>query len=207
MKNTGIPYEKLTQEIFQEILSHDSIDTVRIEQNVILQGKTVEHQIDVYWEFIIGGITYRTVVQAKDWNSAVSQGELLKFKAVIDDLPNQPRGVFVTRKGYQFGAKEFAKANGIILYELREPSEEDWEGKMRRLNMNFSMAIPDTETTIVPDYEWIKEERQRLKIEENEEVQIVIQGTTDNIKLYDEYGHVKGTIQSTVNKLIPLGGE
>src|SRR5208282_2707135 len=42
------------------------------------------------------------------------------FKCVLDDLPNQPRGIFVTRSGYQQGAKDFAAAQGIILYELDE---------------------------------------------------------------------------------------
>jgi len=36
-------------------------------------------------------------------------------------LPNQPRGIFVTRTGYQQGATDFAAVQGIILYELDEP--------------------------------------------------------------------------------------
>jgi hypothetical protein len=39
---------------------------------------------------------------------------------VLEDLPGQPRGIFVTRNGYQSGAKEWAMAHGILLYELRE---------------------------------------------------------------------------------------
>jgi hypothetical protein len=56
-------------------------------------------------------------------------------------LPNQPRGVFVTRTGYQQGAKDFAAAQGIILYELDEPPKKD-------LNMaaeirSFKVPAPD----------------------------------------------------------------
>lgn len=59
------------------------------------------YQLDVCWEFERGGIKYATVVQAKDWTTrAVDQGELFKFKTVLDDLPGQPRGVFVTRTRY-----------------------------------------------------------------------------------------------------------
>jgi hypothetical protein len=47
----------------------------------------------------------------------------LEFKGVLDDLPGQPRGAFVTRTGYQRGAKDFAAAHGIILYELGEPAK------------------------------------------------------------------------------------
>ncbi len=91
--NTGIPYELITQQIFQEILAQDSVVTIEVMHNITLQGKTLSHQIDVFWEFEMGGIRYTTVVQAKDWSTAIDQGELLKFRAVLDDLPGQPRGI------------------------------------------------------------------------------------------------------------------
>lgn len=118
--NTGIPYELITQQIFQEILDQDSVRTVKVKHNVTLRGKTISHQLDIFWEFDLAGIRYATVVQAKDWSTDVDQGELLKFKAVLDDLPGQPRGIVVTRTGYQRGAGEYARANGILLYQLTE---------------------------------------------------------------------------------------
>jgi hypothetical protein len=69
------------------------------------------------------GIAYETVVQAKDWKNPVKKGQLIEFKGVLDDLPGQPRGVFVTRTGCQRAAKDFAAAHGIILYELGEPAK------------------------------------------------------------------------------------
>jgi hypothetical protein len=117
-KNTGIPYERLVQGIFQVLHDQEGVATIAVEQNKTLQGKISTHQIDVYWRFQTGGIEYEAIVQAKDWRSAVKQGDLFHFKCVVDDLPNQPRGIFVTRTGYQQCAKEFAAAQGIILYEL-----------------------------------------------------------------------------------------
>lgn len=104
-KNTGIPYEILTQSIFQAIQDQSEIKNIKVQHNVELPGRILRHQIDVYWEYEIGGILYRTVVQTKDWEQAVSQGPLLQFKGVLDDLPGQPRGIFVTRTGYQSGAR------------------------------------------------------------------------------------------------------
>ena len=120
-KNTGIHYEQLVRGIFQAIHDQEEVGTITVEQNKILQGKISNHQIDVYWKFQKAGIEHEVIVQAKDWWSAVKQGNLFHFKCVLDDLPNQPRGVFVTRTGYQQGAKDFAAAQGIILYELDEP--------------------------------------------------------------------------------------
>jgi len=108
----------ITQQIFQKILDQCSVRTVEVKHNVTLQGKTLVHQIDVFWEFELGGIRYITVVQAKNWGTTVDQGKLLLFRAVLDDLPGQPRGIVVTRTGYQRGATEFARANGILVYKL-----------------------------------------------------------------------------------------
>src|ERR1039458_1675138 len=111
---TGRSYENLAQVIFQ------SITRQNVERNVILRGKTISHQIDIYWKFEVGGVQYETIVEAKDWNKPVDQSQLLAFKAILDDLPGQPKGIFVTRNGYQAGAEEFAIAQGILIYELKE---------------------------------------------------------------------------------------
>jgi hypothetical protein len=117
MKNegdkTGKSYEVLTQAIFQLILDQEEegVSNVRVKHNVKLKGKTATHQIDVYWKFERAGQTYETIVQAKGLSSPVEQGELFKFHCVIADLPGQPKGIFVTRSGYQSGAEKYAKRN------------------------------------------------------------------------------------------------
>ncbi len=119
-KNTGLSYEILVQGIFQAIIDQDEVANLLVERDKTLQGKTTPHQIDVYWKFEKAGITYENIVQAKDWQSPVKLGQLMEFKGVLDDLPGQPRGIFVTRSGYQKSAKTVAIKNGIILYELDE---------------------------------------------------------------------------------------
>jgi len=164
MTNTGIPYEQLAQGIFQQILQLDGVANVKVQHNVTLEGKSVNgdgkratHQIDVYWEFELGGILYKTAIQAKDWGSNLNQGEVLKFKAVLDDLPGQPRGIIVTRTGYQSGAQQVAESNGIELYELRKPEPKDLTGRLLKIGINFSVFTPSIEITAVEaDTEWLK---------------------------------------------------
>lgn len=182
-KNTGIPYENLAQKVFNEIVNQDSVKTINVEHNVTKQGKTTSHQIDVYWEFEVGGIKYCSIVQAKDWTTAVKQGEILQFKAVLDDLPGQPRGVFVTKSRYQKGALDVANANGILLYVLREPIEADWEGKIKKVVINLHAFVPRTENLkVIPDLEWAKRELQNKEIEKE---QINASGMDDEIFIYD----------------------
>lgn len=204
MKNTGISYETLTKYIFQEILEQDQVKTIQVQHDVTIQGKTILHQIDVYWEFEVGGIKYITIVQAKDWQYPVNQGELLKFKGILDDLPGQPKGIFVTRTGYQSGAKEFAERNGIILYELREPTQEDWEGRVKTIIIDLIAFVSNSSNTKpAPDNEWIKKERQSLNISDKELIKIQISGLTNEIKLYNEQGIEIGTIEDIVKSFYP----
>ena len=125
MKNTGLEYEVIVQSIFQEIHNQEAVKNISVQRDVSLFGKSsVSHQIDVFWEFEHAGIRYQTVVQAKDWTSSVKKEQVLTFKAVLDDLPKQPRGIIVTSKGFQSGAKTFADSHGIELFQLKEEGEE-----------------------------------------------------------------------------------
>jgi hypothetical protein len=118
-------YEQLVQAIFQQLHDHDGLGDVIVEHDVVKQGKTTDHQIDVYWEFTKGGVSHRVIVQAKNWSRPVDKGEVLKFEGVLNDLPGQPRGIMVAANGYQSGAREAAAARGIAIYELnpKPPSE------------------------------------------------------------------------------------
>jgi hypothetical protein len=201
--NTGIPYEKLTQHIFNQIVNQNLVPTIKVEHDVLLQGKSsATHQIDVYWELKIGGIKHSVVVQAKDWRTQrVNQGELFKFKCVLDDLPDQPRGVFVTRTGYQSGARKFAEHHRIYLYELRELTDADWEGAIKIINYTLIMFVPHYDgVTLIQDIEWINKERERLQMLEGAaEIEI-----PNDVTFYDENDQEIGTVQSVVASLAPL---
>jgi hypothetical protein len=122
--NTGIPYELLVRSIFQEILDQDKAKTIRVRHNTSVMGKLSKHQIDVLWTFSLGGIAYTTIVQGKDWHSKIKKEHVSAFHDVLEDIPGQPRGVLVTRCGFQSGAKSLADKHGIKLYLLhdRRPS-------------------------------------------------------------------------------------
>jgi hypothetical protein len=64
-------------------------------------------------------VEHQVIVQTKNWNKPIDQVHLLAFKAILDDLPGQPRGIVVTGNGFQQGARDFGLANGILLYELK----------------------------------------------------------------------------------------
>lgn len=163
--NTGKPYERLTRRVFEALLAQQSVKNLRVEHDIKLQGITNEHQIDVYWEFETGGITYRTVVECKDWNDPVDQGTLFALHSVLQQLPGQPRGVVVARSGFQEGAERFAKAHGIVLYELRAPRNEDWAGFITAVEIKGELLVPKLHgIEFKQDEEWLTKEMQRCGI-------------------------------------------
>lgn len=192
-KNTGKLYEILTQKIFQELSNQSYVKNIDVKHNVILVGQSSKHQIDVFWEFEVSGVSYKTVVQTKDWTDNVKQEQLFAFKAVLDDIPGQPRGVFVTRTGYQQGALEYAQKHGIDVYVLREPQNQDYENQISSLIISSHISKTDVKIiAIKPDVDWMKNELLRYQVpRENYPSNIKI---TNYEMLYDENGLELGTI-------------
>lgn len=169
-----------------------------------MQGRDAVHQIDVLWEFEVGGFKYTTVIQAKDWiTQKVDQGKLLQFKCVLADLPNQPRGLVVARKGFQSGAIEFAKKNGILIYELREPNEADWNGRMRTFNIKANEYTPNfTDIKLIQDTDWNVQELLRLNRLPKEAPKIDV---SDDLIFQDMNGVEVTTALILFNSLVPEG--
>jgi Restriction endonuclease len=119
MKKRDRQYEQVTRAIYQQILNLEMAQTVSVNHDVSVEGLTTRHQIDVYWEFKLGGVQHRVLVQAKNWNTRVSKGAVLTFKGVLNDIPGTV-GIMVTSKGYQKGALEVAAGYGITVCLLKE---------------------------------------------------------------------------------------
>jgi Restriction endonuclease len=204
-KNTGKPYESLAQQVFNEIANQDAVKTIQVQRDVVLQGLRTQHQIDVYWEFEFGGISYCNVVEAKDWGRPVDQGEVIQFKGVLDDLPNQPRGIFVTRTGFQSGAIEFAKKEGIILYELREPTDADWEGRVKGFLVHIHAPVPNYENVFpVVDKDWVDSELTRRSLSKDNLPDSTINFDFDG-KLYAEDGSEMLLTERLLASFFPTG--
>lgn len=124
VKNSGKVFEKLTQEVYQSFCDFEyqenGFKRINVQHNVKIKGKSgAIHQIDVYWEFSLAGVCYKTLVEVKDWKNPVEKEQILSLKSKIDDI-NNASGIFVSRSGFQEGAKIYANYNGIKLMEINE---------------------------------------------------------------------------------------
>jgi hypothetical protein len=185
--NDNTEYEKFTQEIYQSLIDAQGINSIKVEHDIKIEGRSGQrHQIDVYWEYQIAGITHKVAIECKNYNKVVSVGKVRDFYGVLADIGNI-NGIMVSKKGYQRGSKEYAKHYGINLKELREPKDEDWEGKIKTIVVNMVMIMPQIKSrVIVVDEEWV---RKNIKLPESGEFRYSIRGMADEFWVVDNKGN------------------
>ncbi|WP_045609246.1 restriction endonuclease [Vibrio vulnificus] len=106
-------YEDLVSRLLKNELP---IDT-EIEQLKVFQGKDTSHVIDISYNLKIAGVNYLNVVECKLWSRKVGKREMQAFHSTIKDI-GANKGIFVTSIGFQSGAIEIAKKNGIALVKV-----------------------------------------------------------------------------------------
>ncbi|MBR4660713.1 MAG: restriction endonuclease [Bacteroidales bacterium] len=150
--NRNTEFERFVQRVFQKLACNDLLKPSRVEHNVKLKGKSgCEHQIDVYWEYEKDGNTHRVAIECKNYKTHVPIGKMRDFFGVLKDL-NNVRGILVSSKGYQEGAKKFADFYGIALKELRRPG---WNESIGSITTTVHADIRNTLFLI--DEGWIAE--------------------------------------------------
>lgn len=127
--NTGKQYEKLVQVIQQCLLNTDKFldgKTIKVElDKKLVNNAGVTRQFDVYFEFEAGGHLYRTVIECKDYASAVKAEKIDAFLGKTAGIPGLNL-IYATRTGYQSGAVAIARANNVRLLVIDEAGKGDW---------------------------------------------------------------------------------
>ncbi len=197
MTNENTEYEKLAQEIYQAISYAEAVKNINVQHNVKLPGKSgCNHQIDVYWEFEMMGIKHCVAIECKNYSSEVSVGKVRDFFGVLHDVGNT-KGIFVTKVGYQSGAEKFANHYGIVLKELRFPTEKDWEGRVKNIVLTINALFIDIkERSFDVDIDWLLA---NSNFKEGD--QISFGGMADKLKIVDSSGKVISTLHELENSL------
>ena len=193
----NIEYELLTKEIFETLLKDDGV-TVNVQHNVEIQGKAFKHQIDVYWEYQIAGIIHKVAIECKNYDSNVSVAKVRDFYGVLSDIGNV-NGIMVSKNGFQKGAKEFAEYYGINLREIREPTDKDWEGRIKKIQINLNMITTQVKRRMFNiDEKWVKE---NIELPENGDYSYEISGMANEIWIIDGNGNKIKNIYQLENEL------
>lgn len=120
----GSNYELLTQQVYQILLDCEwPGKNIRVQHDIQLTGSSgQEHQIDVYWEYELGGVKNKVAIECKGYSKPLAIGKVRDFYGVLADLKDV-KGIMIASNGFQKGAKDYAKSWGINLKELSVSNE------------------------------------------------------------------------------------
>ncbi|MCP3921960.1 MAG: restriction endonuclease [Desulfobacterales bacterium] len=164
MKNTGKKYEVFVANLQKALIHSEKISeqkNIKIELNKkITDNCGLEREFDIYWEYEFAGITYKTVIECKDYNSKISVEKIDSLIGKIRDIPDL-KPIFATKMGYQSGAKSKASSNKIELLIVREQNETDWVDEngnpyIKIINIDMTYLLPARITNFIPiiDEDW-----------------------------------------------------
>ncbi|MBT0562333.1 restriction endonuclease [Riemerella anatipestifer] len=135
-------YEEITKYIYETLGAANGVKIECHGNNCKVTGKsTVVHQIDVLTSHSDGLHSYKTAVECKYWEQTINKDIIMKVAEIVEDA-GLNKGVIVSKNGFTPDAISFAKYKNIGLIELREPNEDDWKGRVKNIQINMNMLLP-----------------------------------------------------------------
>lgn len=168
MTDNGRGYEQFVGLLHQALLNAETLTeqrNIEVQRNKkILYSCGVWREFDIYWEYELAGITYKTVIECKDYSSKITLEKLDALIGKVRDIPDL-KAVFATKKGYQSGAISKAEHNKIDLLVVREQNDSDWQDVdgtpfIKEIHSNVTILMPAKITDFRPllDAAWAKDE-------------------------------------------------
>jgi Restriction endonuclease len=112
---TAVEYERVVERLLQLAVNragYDDLQTYRLRKYPGKSGH--EHTIDVSFELVIAGLRFLILVECKRYKRRVGIDDLMEFAYRVRDI-GANKGVLVTTHGFQDGAIDVAKSEGIGL--------------------------------------------------------------------------------------------
>lgn len=103
MSNNGREYEEFVASLQKALFESEQwteLRNIQIEQNKKIKDNFgILREFDLYWEYELAGITYKTVIECKDYASKVSIEKIDALLGKIRDIPDL-KPIFATKTGY-----------------------------------------------------------------------------------------------------------
>ena len=136
-------YEELVKDIYEQLGSASGVKILGHGMSCKYKGKSgVEHQIDVLTSHSDGIHTYLTDIECKYWDQHINKDTVMKVESIVEDC-NFSKGIVVSKLGSTPDAVQYAKHVGVGLVELREMTDEDWKGRIRKIEVNIIAHYPE----------------------------------------------------------------
>ncbi|MDQ2178096.1 restriction endonuclease [Marinifilum sp. D714] len=114
--NLGKEFEEYIKYIFSHILNVKD-EGIELKERIKLTGISgVPHEIDLFYEFDKSGFIHKVAIECKNTKRPTEKKDILDFVGKLNDFRNV-MGIFISKNGFQSGAKEFGEKHGLILME------------------------------------------------------------------------------------------
>lgn len=158
-RKKGGEYEDFVGNVYQAILIYEKnenkIGAIKLQRNKKIISKSgTPGEIDIYWEYELAGIKYKTAIECKNYKRAVSIGDVRNFARKIENIGF--KGLMVAQNGFSVNAVKEASADHIDLIKIREPENKDWEGFLTKINIKMIALLPSHHIRLTPNFdkEW-----------------------------------------------------
>ncbi len=135
-------YESITRHIYEALGYKAGVEVICHGNKCKVLGISgVWHQVDVLTSHSDGIHVYKTAIECKYWEKNINKDTVMKVAEIIEDAGIN-KGVIVSKKGFTPDGIEFARHKHIGLVELREMTDEDWEGRLKTIKVEVNILSP-----------------------------------------------------------------
>jgi len=186
-------YEDAVKGIYERLGAENGVRVICHGRDCKVKGKSgVEHQVDVLLEHSDGLHTYHTAIECKYWDKRRPKDDVTKLAEILEDA-HLHKGVIVSKRGFTDDAVAFARYKNIELVELRQPTAEDWKGRIRDIHLNMIIRNP-----ILSQFRLeIPDDSSQFSFEQS-------QGVDPSQLFVHEPGRPPKTLQQIINELISM---
>ena len=179
---------KLIDDMIVAIQNDTTVETLEITRDALVEGRTCEHRVDLYWKFKSHDIVYQALIDASHYHEEkINKKMLFQAFSAANDVNGQVVGVLLTKPIMDPAVKELAEKSRIVLCEVGEGiAKQILEPVVNRMNITF-------------DREWIKAEKERLGIGDK---QINFKGNPKYLFIYDEEENCIDSLEGVVQGLL-----
>ena len=186
-----------------------NLRTLRFEQRRKIRNRYgVLREFDVYWEYELDGVVQRTVIECKDYKSAIQIDKVDALVGKLGDIEGDFIPVFATKTGFQSGTKKAADHHDVELLIVREQDESDWTSEdgqalVRYIKINVTMSVPSSIHDFKPqiDETWIK---QNTSIDTSEPLHL--SAMNNELFIEDKARQERYSLQDLASRLHPPSG-
>lgn len=166
--------------------------------NLLQENNSMGYPSNINWIINYKGRKITLVIEVKIESPMIVKQDILKLENTLSQIKEENKnGILVYSNVISKEALNYASKKNIILVRTRPNSEEDWDGRIREININMQVIVPST-----MNYKFnIDKEKAKelLKKANKENFMFNFSGLSNELNFFDDSGK-SITLQDIIKK-------